>query len=421
MEKKIEVSFGSYLLRVVLSMASIAIFGFINFILNTGSTLVSGKMAGAQFQSSDTAYVASNIGMYLTGHLGLSSLILIFILGVLWYKPFRVYQQTIAVVAGLLFLSCMNVTSAHAYYDKMDYTEAYFILPNESSFFIPDVGDNKGSQSKFGSTAYLEERKIPAKRFTIPHTKFAGSGVWSDYYVPSGRLIIVDRTPYNREWTASKHRGTSTNDQSFPCQSSEGLNVTVEMSIEASVTEDDASKFLYNFGVKPPAGDRTQPAVIFTSVFYGKSLLEVMEGVGRGAVQTAVCSEISTRTLDKVNVEADKILTAVNVKSKTWFESKGITLGYLGWAGTFSFDADIQDAINRVYVAEKQKAIAGMLAPHVDTIQAIASADALRTVANKFDGKLPTSLSLWSLPEVVTKMFSGSGKDAKSGVAAPKQ
>ena len=111
-------------------------------------------------------------------------------------------------LAGLIFWQ----TSAYAYYDKNDVTEAYTILPNESAFWIPDVGANKDNQAKLDSEAYLNDNKVALKRFIVPHAKLSGSSGawgWADYYVPSGRLIIVDRTPYSREWVDAADRGTS--------------------------------------------------------------------------------------------------------------------------------------------------------------------------------------------------------------------
>jgi hypothetical protein len=158
-----------------------------------------------------------------------------------------------------------------------------------------------------------------------------------------------------------------------------------------SVLEQNAAKFLYRFGIKPPAGDRTRPEVIFTSVYYGRSLTEVMDTTGRGKVQELVCSEISVRPLDRVNSEAPLMIKSINEKAKAYFEGYGITLDYLGWGGTFTFDADVQAAINRVYIAQKDEEVAKRLAPYTETIKALAAAELLRSFGTKTDGKLPTT------------------------------
>ena len=261
---------------------------------------------------------------------------------------------------------------AQAYYDKTDYTEAYTILPNESAFWIPDAGANKDNQAQFDSEAYLQANKIAVKRFIVPHTKLQGSGGFFDFYVPAGRLIIVDRTPFSREWVEARERGTSTRNESFPCQSKEGLNISVGVSIGASVLEANAAKYLYRFGVLPPVGDRTDPKVIFASVFFSRKLSDVMDDVGRKKVQTLVCNEIASRSFDKANEEANQIMGAVGKAATDYFASVGITLDFIGWADTFTFDPAVQDAVNRRYVASQDQAIAAALAPYASTIQALA-------------------------------------------------
>ena len=340
--------------RGMASAIAILLYGWVNFLLNPAATLLSGQIAARQFDNSALAYTQAAYGVRFFGGLGLPVLALLLVLAAIWWKPLKngwARRFPAAMLMGCLLLAG---TDARAYYDKTDYAEAYFILPNESAFFIPDVGATRDTQAKFGSMEYLEANKIAAKRFLIPHAKFSGSGsLWSDYYVPTGRLIVVDRTPYNREWVGAGERGTSSRNESFPCQSQEGLNVTAEISIAASVTEENAARFLYWFGVKPPQGDRSNPAVIFTSVYYGKNLAEVMDTVGRGKVQALVCHEIGARTFDNVNKEVNAMLEAVERNAAAFFATKGITLDYIGWAGTLGFDKDVQQAVNDRYTAEK--------------------------------------------------------------------
>ncbi len=376
-------------LRAALSIVAVFVYGWSNALLSPPATLISGEAASGQFSNSDANFLASAYTMRFGGGITLPLIVLIAVLAVIWWQPISAFlrhnrRSHLALAAALL----LPATAAQAYYDKNDYTEAYFILPNESAFFIPDAGANKDSQAKFGSAQYLEDNKVAAKRFIIPHTRFSGSGFFADFYVPTGRLIIVDRTPYNREWTASRNRGTSARDESFPCQSQEGLNVTVEVAIATAVNEDDAARFLYWFGVRPPQGNRTDPQVIFASVYNGRSLAEVMDGVGRGKVQSLVCKQIGARTFDKVNTDVNAIMDAVSADAEAYFKSRGITLDYIGWAGTFTFDHDVQKAINDRYTAEK-------IAPMLPVLQTKALLDA----TGKWDGHLPTTVSgLWLVP-----------------------
>jgi len=386
-------------LRVVLSVIAVFLYSWINTIINPMAVIVSGDAAGQQFANSNAAYVQAAYIMRFIGGLGIPVIALVAALVAIWWAPvqsLRANRRRLMLLPIFAMLASLPGT-AHAYYDKNDFTEAFFILPNESAFFIPDIGANKDSQAKFGSAAYLEENKVAAKRFIIPHAKFSGSGFWQDFYVPTGRLIIVDRTPYNREWTASRNRGTSTRDESFPCQSQEGLNVTVEVAIATSVSEEDAAKFLYWFGVMPPQGNRADPQVIFASVYQGRSLAQVMDGVGRGKVQSLVCHEIGARSFDRVNSEINAIMDSVQKESDAFFKSRGITLDYIGWAGTFTFDRDVQKAVNDRYTAEK-------IAPVLPVLQTKALLDATQ----RWDGHLPTSVSgLWLVPSDLWSSLQG--------------
>ncbi len=407
-----------YIIRGVLTVASIMIYGWINYLLNSMALLGAGKMAAKQFENSDMAYVTSQFGMDFFKHLGVPALVLLAIIALIWWKPLRSFIKSGLVPLVLLTVLTAS-TSCYAYYNQSDYAEPFFILPNESAFFIPDVGNNKNGQASFQSEEYLREHKIAAKRFVIPHVKLENSAFWKDYYVPGGRLIIVDRTPYNREWVTESNRGTSSRNEGFPVQSKEGLNITVGVSIAASVSEDNAPKFLYRFGIKPPVGNRTRPEVIFTSVYYGHSLTEVMDGVVRDKVQALLGEEFTSRTFDQDNGAAGQIMADVQKKLTAYLDSVGVTLDYIGWADTFQFDPEVQSAINRRYIASQDQAIAQSLSPYTGTIQALAAADALRNFGQKTDGKLPSTLSLWWLPSSLNDFVSEWLKGSSPASGAP--
>lgn len=375
---------------------------------NMASTLMLGKIAGRQFDASDTSYLVTQAAFRSYNFLDfITGLIALGVLFLIWFRPIKGWIK--ALMAMAILVSFLPI-DAYAYYDKSDYSENYFVLPNESAFYVPDVGDNKSGQASFGSEAYLSEKKIAAKRFTVPHTKLDNSGLWSNFYVPAGRLIIVDRTPVSREWVKQPHRGTDKTDQSFPCQSSEGLDITVGIAIGASVFEENAAKFLFRFGVNPPSGDRNDPTVIFTSVYYGKSLAQVMDGPVRSRVQSLVCDEMTSRTLDENNKQAAAIMADIQKKVEAYMTSVGITLDFIGWADTFEFDHAVQASIDRRYIASQDLAVAQALAPHTGTLQALATAEGTRTIANKWNGATPTSVSLWWWPSSISDWFAKTNK-----------
>ncbi len=377
--------------RVIGTLVALSVYGVVMMLASPMLTVAQGNAAGGQFANSDAAGVNSVITMGINGSLGaLPALVLLAVLALIWLEPIKRRFKGGGFAVGLVAL--LGAPAAQAYYDKTDFTEAYTILPNESAFWIPDAGANKDSQAQFESEAYLNANKIPLKRFIVPHVKLSGSGGFFDFFVPAGRLIIVDRTPFSREWVDSSDRGTSKRKEGFPCQTNEGLNITVGISVGASVPEATAAKYLYRFGVLPVTGDRTNPAIIFNSVYYSRRVAEVMDDVGRKKVQTLVCAEITARTFDKANAEANQIIENVRKSATEYFASVGISLDFIGWADTFTFDKEVQDAVNRRYIAAQDREIATALAPHADTIQKLAAAHALRAFGDRSDGKLPTTI-----------------------------
>jgi len=368
-------------------VATMAYLVFISLV-NPLATLITGVVAGGQFDNSSMSYLSATFvftmfnTLYFVATFGfLMSLFAI------WMKTLKEFIAA-SVALGLLFVVAQP-QQAFAYADTTDKTEAYTILPNESAFWIPDVGANKDTQVKFDSESYLSDNKVAAKRFIVPHAKLGNSGGFLgwDYYVPTGRLIIVDRTPYSREWVKSNARGTSTGDQSFPCQSKEGLNITAGVSIGASVSEENAAKFLYRFGVVTPQGDRKDPQVIFASVYTGRSLANVMDDVGRKKIQTLVCAEIGKRTFDQANDDMIVMMDSIQKTTKEYFASVGITLDFIGWADTFEFDPSVQKAVNDRYIANK-------LASALPVLQAVAGL--------KVQEGLGSGLDKHGLPIVVT-------------------
>jgi hypothetical protein len=351
--------------RGIATVAAFLIYGWVNFLFSPVSTILSGDAAVRQLQNSDTAYVTSLWGMRFFGNIGIPLLGLLAVLAAIWWVPVR-RRLTAIRGAGVLLALIVAAPPASAYYDKTDYTEAIYILPNQSAFVIPDAGANKDAQAQFMSLDYLKANKVAAKRVVIPHVKLSGSGSWSDFYVPSARVIIVDRTPYNREWVTAANRGTSNKNEGMPCQSSEGLNVTAGVSIGVSVREEDAARYLYYFGTVPPKGNASDPGVIFTSAYYARSVADVMDRVGRGEVLSLVCREISARTLNDDNKDAGAIVKNVTAGLTAFLTERGITLDYLGWADSFTFDSAVQKAINDKFTADT-------VGPVLPTLEALAN------------------------------------------------
>jgi hypothetical protein len=370
--------------RIIWSVVALVAYFVVVNIFAPVQGVVSAQLAGMQFANSDIKGISSVVAMHsLAQAYEVFGFVLAVVLGLLWYRPVKDWLKSasanmfIVLLGASALLALLMPHKAYAYYDKNDYTEAYTILPNESAFWISDTGANKDNQVKFDSEAYLNENKIAAKRFIVPHQKLSGSGFWSDFYVPTGRLIIVDRSIFSKEWVDAHDRGTSAKKEGFPCQSKEGINVTAGVAVGVKVKEENASRYLYNFGVVAPKGNRNDPQFIFQSVFYSRTVADVMDDVGRKKIGSLVCSEIGKRDFVTANAEMIPMMETIEKAAKAYFDSVGITLDFIGWADTFNFDHDVQESVNKLFKAQTEAKVAALLAPHVATLQGVAAANAV--------------------------------------------
>lgn len=395
-------------IRSAVTLALVSVWGFLTSMSNMLSTEHLGEAAGLQFQPSSGAYHAATMEMAFWHNIDVTTAILVVLLACIWVGPIvRLFKS--ATVLGLAFILAAGVMLASprpaaAFWQNTDVAETYVIMPNESAFWVPDVGDNMATQNAFQSEAYLRKDMIPSKRISIPHAKVSGSVYWGyDNYAPTGKLYVVDRTPYSREWVDGT-RGSSNRDEGFKCQSAEGLDITTGVTISTFVTEENAPKFLFHYGVVPVEGNREDPQVVFRSVLYGRSLRDVMDTNVRNAVQTLVCNEIMAHPLAYDNEHAVAIMADIKKSIEPFLSEKGISLDFIGWADTFKFSEIVQNAIDRKFVAAEDAAIAQQLGPNTNVIQQLAVAEALR---NRWNGQTPNSVALTFVPAGITDFLGG--------------
>ena len=404
--------------RVIGTVVATLIYGWIMVVYSPQATLMTAETAGQQFDNTDAGYFNAVYTMSFFSAIGtVATVLFVGILAGIWYRPLRDALERSARALAVLIAAggalIVGAPDGRAFFEKTDRTEIYPILPNQSAFWIPEVGATRDKQVQMDSEAFLNDNKVQLNRFQIPHQKLtgsAGNSVFSgwDYYVPAGRLIIVDRTPFSHEWVDAADRGTSAKKEGFPCQSKEGLNVTVGVAIGASVSQANAAKYLFRFGVLPPRGEVKGTAdaiendgrIIFTSVYYSRSVQNVMEDFGRKKILEVICDQVTARTFDKVNEEATLIKDTAAKQIVDFFAGYGITIDFMGWADTFTFDKDVQDAVNRLYVAKQDEEIGRRLQPYTEVIKALAQAQAQRSFGDKTDGRLPTTF-FGMPPEVV--------------------
>ncbi len=405
--------------RIIGTIIVLSLVGWVDFAWNMVGTLASGKIAGLQFQDSDSAYITAMTGMrFFSDHSGFITLIGLAVVLLIWLGPLKravtTARTSLPAIIAVVIAGGLLASPAYAYFDTTNRSEAYNILPNQSAFWVPDVGDNKSGQVQFDSEDYYNQNKVAGKRFAIPHHKFQNSGGWMsfDAYVPDGRLYIVDRTTFSHEWVDAHDRGTSGKKEGFPCQTNEGLNVTVGISVGATVEEKDAAKYLFNFGVIPPKGEPTDPAVIFASVYYSRSVADVMNDVGRKLIQGLACREIAARTLDMANKDTNAIMETISKTAIDELKTFGITVKFIGWADTFSFDGSVQKGIDDKYVAN-------ILQPYLPTLTALASIKVQEGISTGIDKHGMPFVVTPGMIEALTNLGNGAAAALSPSAPAP--
>jgi hypothetical protein len=244
---------------------------------------------------------------------------------------------------------------------------------------------------------------------------------WStNMFVPSTQLLVVDRTPVVRFWVAAPNKGTSTKDQGFKVETMDSLAVTVAIVCSGNVKVEDAPKFLYNFGADNPTGNREDPQVVYASIVKGRSLAEVMDEIVWGKVQSELAAAFGAHRLeDIVGVGAtfskSEIIKLVQENVIKFFAVRGLTIDYVGFAADLTFEPEIQDSINRLYVANKNAEMFAPMSKMLPVRQAYANIQIKEGVAKatveKWNGQLPNMPSFMLIPgsffEKITNWLGG--------------
>lgn len=231
----------------------------------------------------------------------------------------------------VLVMSCTLFTGCIKPYDKPEFVT---IEPHQTAFLIPLIGDT-GNQASFESEEMLMEAKVAAKEIQIPHRWVqTGRLHWLGEYRDTMALIVVDRSPVTREWSASKDMGTSAVNQAIYAESAESIGFSAGMNCSAQIySENDAVKFLYCYNNKP--------------------LSEIMDTEIRARVESKFVEECASRTLNEILIEKDDIMATVREDVETYFAERGITITVLGMKDGLEYDdTTIQKSINDKFSSE---------------------------------------------------------------------
>ena len=178
-------------------------------------------------------------------------------------------KRIVIFVVFCLALVLVGTSSCVRPYDRPEYVE---IDTSETGFLIPLEGDVT-EQVKFQSEDFLKQHKVAAKRVQITHRwsqegRMPNDGRW----IPTVRLVKVNRSPITREWATTQttlaNGPVQRSDKAIWIESGDSVGFSMGFTCTAFIPEDDAARFLYWY----PSG----------------SLAEVMDREVRGRVQVPV-------------------------------------------------------------------------------------------------------------------------------------
>jgi len=263
-----------------------------------------------------------------------AALVTIWVMWAVHFVRFVIARPRVAEQIFESFVAAMMLPVAGLIAGCGEYHEEKFeeVAPNETAFVIPLSG-SKEEQEKFKSLDYLKSAKLSAKRIQIPTVKHDTGYGWTDYtYIPTVKVIKVDRSPITREWVV-RRVGSSVKDQAIAVESLESIGFSAGATITVSIREEDAPQFLY--------------------YYFGKKLEDVVDQNVRSFVQMVLSREFGNRMMADCMKDKARIFDQCFTEARALFAAKGITIEYIGSTEGLEYDdAKIQDAINRKFVAQ---------------------------------------------------------------------
>lgn len=241
-----------------------------------------------------------------------------------WPKKNMTTKQTVGLLlCAALFTGCKPVK-------VLDVVE---IAPNETAWAIPLDAQSQGGQVKFNSVDFLNQKKVAAKRIMVDKVQRSiGRMYWDIEWLPSTRVIRVDRSLVTRKWADKEDIGVVTKDS---------VKLRVGLTITASIDEDDASTYLYYHGERP--------------------LDKVLDQNIRSFAEAELTKEYSQLTLGQAQVQGNDIYAKLFEDARAAFKEKGIKIQYLGNAEGLNYaDAKVQESINQSYTAQQDAKTAEM-------------------------------------------------------------
>lgn len=204
--------------------------------------------------------------------------------------------------------------------------------PSETAYLVALETD---AQGKFESIEYLEQQKVAAKRILLPQRDRKTGRMWFEYeWIPTARVIKVDRKPVSRKWTTAQSSDPTT--APLEVESLDSIGFAVGVTTTARIDEKEASRFLYYHA--------------------GRQLEEVIDTNIKSFVLAGLSTEFGKYNLTEARKKKNEIFEKVEKEATVFFKERGITIEYMGLSEGLTYEMpEIQKAIDNSFVAEQSK------------------------------------------------------------------
>ncbi len=320
---------------ITAGVIALIVYALVGVFSNTGtSTLMANNLAIATVNGGSAEFLAQKTLSYA----GICSIaVFIASLILLIAVPYLVKTGSGLINGAGLIILALTLASCKPY-PVPRYAD---IKNNETAFVIPLEGDST-HQAKFNSKEYLETKKVSSKRIELPlrwnqtgreFLGMPGDGEW----IPTVRVIIVDRAPITRLWEADgKGKGKDT---AIWVESADSVGFSMGFNCTAFVKEEDTANFLYWYS--------------------SGGLSNVMDTEVRGRVQQEASVVAAKYPLDELRGKKVELSDAVRGDIIPFFKERGITITTVSITGGMTYEnPEIQKAIDNVFVAQQEKNIA---------------------------------------------------------------
>jgi len=347
------------LTAILLIALAIGHFTFVSLV----APVVSSQTAVAQLEDDNGAWQEMQAFEQLKNVVD-TSVFAVLLLGAAWiwvpyFKGKKIVKKTTPFI--LLALCFMLVSTGCR--KKFDEPEYKSVKGSQTAIVIPLEGETS-AQGTLKSSEYLKKHMVATKRIRIPHRWHStGRQYWWSHpgkWIPTVRVILVDRAPVPREWTADEGTGTTDNDQAIWVESKDSVGFSIGFTCTAYIEEgDDTATFLYRY----PSSD----------------LATIMDKEIRNMIQSEASMACAEYNMDLLRSKKTDIIETIRKVVIPFFGKRGITITTIGMFGGYAYENQkIQDAIDATVVAQQDKVIAlaayGAQQTKNDTIELAAQA-----------------------------------------------